>query len=776
VRIFPGQIGALVVAAASVLLLAIGHVAAAQVSAPVVQGRVADESGGVLPGAIITATSRETGAAATATADARGQYLVPLAAPGQYALAASLPGFRSVTIEIDVAAGAALTRDITLALAPLLTEVTVTRANQALATVPAAVTVVAADDVRSGQRRVSLQESLRGIPGVFVEDRVNLSESFGVRLSIRAPVRGVGIGVRGLQILQDDIPLTMSDGTTQPTNVDLGSTGAIEVMRGPSSVLYGNSAGGVITLRTEIPEGQPLVVEPDVQSGSDGYRREQVKLSGSNGPVGFVVNVSRMTTHGFREHSAADVRLANTVARVRLTPATEVRGVFNLFDMPFGESPSTLALADARDQPRSARPSVFELGLGESSRQGQGGLTIDHRFDGGSRLRVTGWGMWRGAWNPIPARIVSVQRSGGGIRVEYTGATVWRGLPIAWAGGLDAARQDDDSVDDENLGVGGGTRAREGARLVDQLERVRSIGPFAQVTATVRRRWTVTAGVRHDAFTFVADDRLRSDGDQSGRRAMGALSPSAGVTFAATPNAHLYGSVSTAFETPTVQELANRPSGEGGFNSDLGPQTLRSFDVGARGVIAAWRVRYDVAAYLSTLHDALVQHQRADEVQYFLNAGESSRRGVEALAQWTPLAAFTARLSYTGQRFRFVHFVTESADFSGKREPGAPPQQIAASVALRAAGLSSTWQWRWIDSYPVNDANTVSNWAAHVADLRIAFQPRWKRVDVRPFFGVDNVFDARFNGSIVPNAFGTRFFEPSPGRQIYAGLSLGIGR
>ena len=43
------------------------------------------------------------------------------------------------------------------------------------------------------------------------------------------------------------------------------------------------------------------------------------------------------------------------------------------------------------------------------------------------------------------------------------------------------------------------------------------------------------------------------------------------------------------------------------------------------------------------------------------------------------------------------------------------------------------------------------------------------------FAGIDNLLDAAYNGSITPNAFGDRFFEPAPGRTWYAGLEADFG-
>ncbi len=46
---------------------------------------------------------------------------------------------------------------------------------------------------------------------------------------------------------------------------------------------------------------------------------------------------------------------------------------------------------------------------------------------------------------------------------------------------------------------------------------------------------------------------------------------------------------------------------------------------------------------------------------------------------------------------------------------------------------------------------------------------------MRPFLGIDNLFDERYNSSIITNAFGRRYFEPSPDREFYVGLTIGTG-
>jgi iron complex outermembrane receptor protein len=306
-------------------------------------------------------------------------------------------------------------------------------------------------------------------------------------------------------------------------------------------VLYGNAAGGVISVRTEFPTTSRLWLEPDIQFGSFGYNRQQFKAQGASGRMAYLVNFNRMETDGYRDNSAGEVRRLNLVVRGAVSSDTEIRGAFNFFDMPFGESASTLNLADATARPSSVRQVAIDQGWGESARQGQGGVTVEHHFGGGHMLRATGWGAGRGVWNPIPGRIVDLGRTAGGFRSEYTGRADSGALPVTWTAGFDVAYQHDNRVEFVNGGVPpGGTRTAEGVQILDQLEEVTSLAPYAQVTVTLHPQWFVTAGARYDHYDFSATDRFLSDGDDSGGRTLDAVSPMAGVTFAASDELNLY--------------------------------------------------------------------------------------------------------------------------------------------------------------------------------------------------------------------------------------------
>jgi iron complex outermembrane receptor protein len=84
-----------------------------------------------------------------------------------------------------------------------------------------------------------------------------------------------------------------------------------------------------------------------------------------------------------------------------------------------------------------------------------------------------------------------------------------------------------------------------------------------------------------------------------------------------------------------------------------------------------------------------------------------------------------------------------------------------------------------VDDFFVNNGNTVSNWAYKVVDLRFGFDSLFGNTDLRPFFGIDNLFDERYKSSVIVNAYGPpggqRYFEPSPSREFYVGVTVGFG-
>jgi hypothetical protein len=110
---------------ASILILS-AVPAWAQLATAELNGRVADESGAVLPGATVTVTQTATGLVRTSVTDSNGAYLLSSLPTGPYRLEVSLQGFRSyVQTGIVLQVGATPTINATLALGAVEESITV---------------------------------------------------------------------------------------------------------------------------------------------------------------------------------------------------------------------------------------------------------------------------------------------------------------------------------------------------------------------------------------------------------------------------------------------------------------------------------------------------------------------------------------------------------------------------------------------------------------------------------------------------------------------------
>ena len=110
------------------LALVLPGTALAQTGA--IAGEVADESGGVLPGVTVTATSPTAIDVRTTVTDGQGLYTLPALVPGTYVVEYSLPGFSVVRREgVDLSAGFTANIDAVLAVGGLEETVTVTGAT-----------------------------------------------------------------------------------------------------------------------------------------------------------------------------------------------------------------------------------------------------------------------------------------------------------------------------------------------------------------------------------------------------------------------------------------------------------------------------------------------------------------------------------------------------------------------------------------------------------------------------------------------------------------------
>lgn len=663
--------------------------------------------------------------------------------------------------------------------------VTVTTRDEALQTVPWSVGVAGERELRQARATTAFGEALGSVPGVYVAERYNYAVDS--RISIRGFGNRANFGVRGVRVLLDGIPQTLPDGQSQISNIELGALSRVEVLRGSASSLYGNGSGGVVSFETDMggdePAGRLRIV-----SGSFGMLKVQGSASGMRGPLRGMLSLSRLTTDGFRQYSAAEVQQLNSGLDWAVGTSTTLGLRMHLTRMPEAANPGALTRAEYDESPDSASATNVLRGADKRISQYQLGAVLRHVTASGGELSATLYGVTRDVKNalgvqpPPPVQPVNgtysvLDRNAGGARVAFSQRLGSLGSAPVVTAGVEWARMQD--VRENWRATGGRPVAPDDTLLLDQVEDVTSLGPFAQLSWSPHSRLHTTWGIRWDRTSFGVADRFLQDGDESGERSMPAWSGHAGASFVVRDAFVPWVNVSSAFETPTTTELQVSTDGGGGFNRSLGPQRTVSFEIGARGTMGNDRLEYSASLFRNRVSNMIVQYLETGGRAYFVNAGGANNTGAELQVDYGLHERVRLQGSWTWSRYRYSEYrLTRGAQvdtLDGNTLPGVPEHQ--AQLGIRAGlpgGLTVDLDHQFSSSLVADDANAikVEGWGGGVTNARASWSGSAGRIGVTPFGGIQNLWGRRYVSAVSVNGFGGRVLEPAPGRNFYFGLEL----
>jgi len=648
--------------------------------------------------------------------------------------------------------------------------VTATRVEKNILDVPMAVARVDAEDIRQTQQ-LGIDEALNQVPGVFFQNRYNFAQD--LRVSIRGFGARAAFGIRGIKIFVDGIPSTTADGQGGVDDIDIGSLQRIEVIRGPASSLYGSAAGGVLSMFTEDGPDTPFV-QVGLSAGEFDFQRYQLKAGGQSGALNYLVSASYLNLEGYRRHSWVQHGQVNSKFRYDIDGTSDLTVVVNAVDSPRADDPGGLRAADVAVNRKqafcglSAFNDSCRFAAGEELEQQKLGLVYRKAFGTQHEVVLRNYYVWRDFANRLPfasSAIVEFDRLflGGGAQYTYSGELF--GRPNRFSAGFDIDSQEDDRRRFDNL------TGDKGPLVFEQVEQADAYGVYFQNEFALSDAIELTVGGRYDVIDLEVDDRFLANGDQTNGLDFDEFSPMVGLSWTPIAQMHLYFNYSTAFETPTFTELANPAQAGtlGGF-ANVTSQNATSFEVGVKGLIGP-RLAYDFAAYTADVDDEITNVVNDGSRAFFENA-DTERDGVEASVTVNVFDGLDVTAAYTFSDFEFSRFADNRAA-EGNKLPGIPEHQFYAVVSYRhPSQLYVTWDMLHVGRFYADNDNTVENDAYQVSNLSFGRPFTFGRVRVEPQFGINNLFNEDYIGNVRINAFGGRFFEPAPERNIYGGVTV----
>ena len=672
--------------------------------------------------------------------------------------------------------------------------VTATRQPTSLFAVPLAVTQVKKEEW-FGSTGSGLDQALSLVPGVVAQSRYGNQD---VRIAIRGyGARGAGDRsnagtTRGIRVLLDGFPETEPDGRTSLDGVDLAAAHAIEVVRSNASAVWGNAAGGVVSISTLPALNDPRVtLEP--MAGSFGLQRFTAAgrvLLGNGGVLG--ASFVRSDADGWRAHSPSERSLLNISMRAPAGDKTRL-GVYVVGSHSVFRIPGPLTAAQVAADPRQANATYEARDERRDNRVARLGLTLEHQAN--DVVGITAL---------LYANPKSLQRSergtfrdftryhiggNGSVRIATTVGAVRGALLV----GADYALQDG-AILFYNLSP---ENTRGDTLRDNKAEGARNAGVFIteELSFGANERWNVSAGARYDDITY--DYRSYIDPSLDDVRSFTGVTPKLGVSYRFAPQHSVYASLGGGIEVPAGNETD--PAGTFGqdtitaINPLLEPIRSLTLEIGTkrqwtRGSKFVRELSYDVALYQTNVHNEIVPYRGG---RFYFTAGRVRRRGAELGARVGTSAGIALQAALTWNAHRYTQYVVDSvhygvpgatADYSGNDVVGVPAFVGALALDVTPAVLRPVrvrLEVENIGSFYADDANQVKVPSYRVANVSLGTDPPLAlgaTLGLNAFLTVNNVLDRHYIASAFLNpdvvAGEPVAFEPGLPRNVVVGVSF----
>ena len=588
--------------------------------------------------------------------------------------------------------------------------------DRPLLEVPAAIGYV---DTKALERfnNTSLLPAVNTIPGVRMEERSPGSYRFAIRgSSLRSP-----FGVRNVKMYWNGLPLTDGGGNTYINLVDFNSVGKAEIIKGPGASLYGAGTGGVVLLSSRLTNQNQL--QFSALGGSYGLQRYQVSAQTGSEKVRVAVNYAHQVATGYRQQTSMRRDAFNTDLRFTLTPKSVLSASIFYTDLYY-QTPGGLTKAQFDADPRQARPTGALPGAVEQqaavyNKTFYAGVMYDYQWNDRWSTRVGAYGSLTDFTNPTINNYEKRKENNWGGRTETQyefGKSTWKGK-LTFGGEFQHFYSP--LADYVNLqGVQGSVQTDD--RLSSTFLLL-----FAQAEIDLPKNFYLTMGGSGNflKYTFDRVSVTPSIGQQ--RNFDPVFSPRIALLKKVNDRFSVYGSISKGFSPPSLAEV--RPS-TGNYNNSLNPEKGISYEVGFRGKV--WeQFSWDVAAYDFELDETIVVQQLKGS-DYFINAGRTSQKGLEALLSWGPALQYhqflnSLRLwsSYTFNYYRFKSYAKNGLDFSGNKLTGVAPNIVVGGLdAQLAKKIYVNVTLNFVDKIPLNDANSQYSEAYILAGTRLGIR------------------------------------------------------
>ena len=566
--------------------------------------------------------------------------------------------------------------------------------------------------------RIELQ---RGT-GLFLDDAINANVP-GVTMQRRAVssgqqfnIRGYGNGVgfrgasnnfdgQGYKVYLNGIPVTDAEGITMLDDIDFGSIGSVDVIKGPAGALYGFAIAGVVRLETIRPEAGKTSVGQNMTFGDYGLLRLTSDFRTAGKTSSILANYGHQTSDGYMAHTASQKDFANAVLNFRPNEKQRISAYFG-YSNSYDERGGELSIAQYEEKDYSGNSRYIKNNAHSEVISFRAGLNHQYRFNDEISNSTTIFGTGISSNSSSAGGWTDKDPLNYGLRSSFDFKfRLNDDVRLSGVAGMELQQQHaniagykmvEDPENPEGYNIIGEAKSKQQARSATSSY-------FTQWTLQLPQDFSFTAGIGMSSMQIDLEDRLY-DPESERKRNVSAdyrhlFSPHFALNKIFSRSISVYASYSKAWNAPVSGNIVLSTSGE--LNTGLKPEVGEQFEIGSKGELLNDRLYYQLALFKTMFKDkftsvAVPLDKMTTAYTYIANGGDQDHRGVEGLVKYTAYASDSRLFSlispyanFTYSDFKYKHYLYESLDseanvvtedYSGNAVAGTAPWVVNAGV------------------------------------------------------------------------------------------------
>ena len=646
--------------------------------------------------------------------------------------------------------------------------------NTSLLKVPASISKIGKVELNAASN-ASMLPAVNTISGVRMEERSPGS----FRLSIRGSLLRSPFGIRNVKVYYDDFILTDAGGNTYLNLLDINSINSLEIIKGPAGSLYGAGTGGAMLLNGFGKTNDSADLKLKIIGGSFGTFNQSVQYLRHSKNVQLFVGQGHLQSDGYRVQSR--MRKDNLQFNMRINSNDRLTSDFIFFytDL-FYQTPGGLTFAQFNANPRQSRPatptlpSVVDQKTAIYNKTGFVGFSNTYKINKNWKTISSITNSLTGFKNPFITNYERRKENNLGLRSKLVYENNLP-FPVQWVTGFEI--QKGDYVIDSS----GNQKGIPDANKVSDQIVARQQFVFSQLNVSPLKFFQIQAGASVNKFLYSIERTLGLP--SNGKKTLNfnrQLLPRVAVLLTPVQQISMYVQMSKGYSSPTIAEI--RPSA-GGISSDLQAEYGWNKEVGIK--ISALRNKFylNAAVFQYDLRDAIVRRVNNVGAEYFVNEGDVKQKGVEIEYQYILFNTGKQKIfrslkwaqSITLNDFRFINYKNNLSSFAGNKLTGVADKILVSNLSLDVTN-SFYWniQFSYVGKMPLNDANTFFSAPYRLWQSKFGWKLNLKKIPLELFVLMDNITNEKYSLGFDINAFGNRFYNPSPSRNFQAGLVIDL--